>query len=58
MDFPLDVSVKVNPEESPSMVFTLAGLHDISFIGGGERGITLGNPCPINYSTEISSRVR
>ena len=39
--FPLDVSVKVNPGKSPSVVFTLAGLHDRSFVEGGKRGITL-----------------
>ena len=38
--------------------FTLEGLHDRGIIGGGGRGITLGNPQPINFTTKITSGVR
>ena len=38
--------------------FTLEGLHDRGSIGGGERGITLGNPKPTSYATEVLSGVR
>jgi hypothetical protein len=37
--------------------FTLEVLHDRVIIGSGERGITLGKPHPMCYTTEISSEV-
>ena len=37
--------------------FTLEVLHFKVIIGSGERGITLSNPHPMCYTTEVSSEV-